>query len=55
MDDVEADVRAPLAGVGVVLQQGVEKHLGVEEVIDATGHQRGRERALAQGRPRLSH
>ena len=39
VNDVEAQVRAPLAGVGVVLQQRVDEHLRVEVVVDAAGDQ----------------
>ena len=48
MDDVEPQVRAPLARVGVVLHQRVHEHPRVEVVVDAARHQLRDERAGRQ-------
>ena len=48
MNHVEAHVRAPLPRIAVVLQERVQKHLGVEKIIHAAGDQRRRESALRE-------
>ena len=56
VNQIEADVRAELLQVGVVLQQRVEERARVERVADARGDQVGDERraSAAAGRCRCA-
>jgi hypothetical protein len=53
MDEIKPDIRTDLAGVGIVLNESVEKSIGIECVNDSRPNQIRRERSLLRQLYRL--